>query len=94
MPTAYQRRLVMRREALRQRNYVEKEEFGCYVDQVLQRYEDAYFAFTGVRIRLKYKSGWVKLGSLNVHLAEVIKRAAVLEAKLHEKELAAPEEAL
>lgn len=95
MPNAYQRRLAMRREGQRQRHSMEREEFGCYVDQILQRYEDAYAALhNGERIRLKYKSGWVRLGSINVHLPEVVRRAALLEARFHERELNVPEEVL
>jgi len=94
MPNAYQRRLAMRREAKRQRHEVEREEQGVWIDSILKRYEDAYFALYNETVRLHYKNGWVKLGSARVHLAEVTRRASILEARLHEQELATPEEAL
>lgn len=94
MPNAYQRRLAMRREAKRQRQDVEREEQGVWIDSILKRYEDAYFALYNETVRLHYKNGWVKVGSARVRLSEVVKRASILEARLHERELNSPEEVL
>lgn len=76
-------RRVKRKLRARSSNFVKLLE----IDYVQKRYEDAWYAMHGTRVRLAYKHGryWV-LGRCYL-LSELLEMANMLDAILHERTL-------